>query len=114
MVSLGRKLIDVFKALGDPTRFTIIRLLAANIVQSLSVTELAERIGITQQAASQHLKILKNIGILKQMKKGYYVYYYIDKKALHKINDDINEIFKRAFMRCEECPDYKKCNDKMK
>ena len=98
---------EVFKALGDSNRLRIIKMLASNMENSLCVVDLAKRLGITQPAASQHIKVLKNIGILEPNREGYHVYYYINKKILKKYKVEIDELFKIAF---EKCSDFDTCN----
>ena len=73
---------DVFRALGDPTRLKIMRMLASNPERSLCVGAIAQRLSITQPAVSQHLKVLKSIGILEPNRDGFRVHYTIDKDIL--------------------------------
>ncbi len=97
---------EVFKALGDPTRLRIIRMLASKMENNICVVDLAKRLGITQPAVSQHIKVLKSIGILKPNRKGFRVHYSIDADVLNTYKKDIDELFKRAF---EKCSYYGKC-----
>lgn len=98
------KMAEVFKALGDPTRLRIIRMLASNMVDTLCVADLAGQLGITQPAASQHIKVLKNIGILEPNKKGFRVYYTVDRDMMLAYKQNIDELFELAFQRCEQFP----------
>jgi len=99
------KIADVFKAFGDLNRLLIINILASNMVDKISVSELAKMLGITQPAASQHLKILKNIGILVPKKEGYHVYYMIDIDAFLKQKEYIDLVFQYAFHKCDSNKD---------
>ena len=56
-----------FKALGQPTRIQIIRLLAEN---DLCVCELTEVLQTSQPRISQHLKVLKDADIVKESIEG--------------------------------------------
>ena len=102
-----RKMSAVFKALGDPTRLRIIRMLASKMEDNLCVADLAKKLGVTQPAASQHIKVLKSIDILKPNRKGFRIYYSIDTDTLNTYKKDIDKLFKMAF---EKCPRYGKCN----
>lgn len=62
-VDIGR----VFHALGDPTRRTIVEMLSSG---PLSVTRLAEPLGITLTAVGQHLQILGESGLVHTEKIG--------------------------------------------
>ena len=75
---------NIFKALADPTRLRLIRLLASNMEEKLSVSDLAKKLHITQPAATQHLNILKNIGILYSNKERPRIYYYLNLDQLKK------------------------------
>jgi len=57
----------VFKALGEPTRLKIIKLLA---VRDLCVCDLEEVMQISQPRISQHLKVLKYAGLVNERKKA--------------------------------------------
>lgn len=56
-----------FKALGEPTRLKIIKLLAA---RELCVCDLEEIMQISQPRISQHLKVLKYAGLVNERKEG--------------------------------------------
>jgi len=102
------KMADIFKAFGDINRLLIINILASNTVDKISVSDLANLLGMTQPAASQHLKVLKNIGILKPHKEGYHVYYIIDIDTFLKYKKDIDLIFQYAFEKYDD-----KCDSKI-
>jgi ArsR family transcriptional regulator len=57
----------LFKALGEPTRLKIIKLLSA---KDLCVCDLEEIMEISQPRISQHLKVLKYAGLVKERKEG--------------------------------------------
>ena len=111
---MNDRIVDVIKALGDSTRLKIIRLLASSTVDSICVSDLAKRIGITQQATSQHIKILKMVGILEPNKQGFYVYYKINLSNFRKIKADLDQLFEMAFVKCEDCLEKDNCEDCIK
>ena len=78
---------------------------------ALDVVELAKMLDVTQPAASQHIKILRNVGLLEPKKEGYHVYYYINKDVLRAYKKDFNALYDMAFQKCKNYPDcgaYKK------
>jgi ArsR family transcriptional regulator len=93
---------QVFKALGDPTRLRIIRMLASNPENTLCVADLASKLNITQPAASQHIKALKHVGILEPNKVGFRVYYYVNTDILTAYKANIDELFELVFVRCPQ------------
>jgi DNA-binding transcriptional ArsR family regulator len=46
------------------------------------VNALAYRLGVTQSAVSQHLKVLKSAGMVNGEKRGYRVHYFVSKEGL--------------------------------
>lgn len=63
---------DKLKLLGDYTRITILSLLKD---REFCVCELVEILEISQPGVSQHLRKLKSHGIVKESKRGQWVYY---------------------------------------
>src|SRR5438128_6454564 len=58
---------EVFDAIAQPKRREILRLLSAG---ELSAGEIASRFSVTQPAISQHLKVLKDVGLLNERRDG--------------------------------------------
>lgn len=67
-----KKFIKVMKALSDPTRVRIMKLLQR---RTLCVCELQEALGIAQSTTSKHLKILEEAGLTTFSKEGLWVNY---------------------------------------
>lgn len=61
-----------FKALGEPTRLKILRLIAE---REMCVCELMEVLEMNQPRISQHLKVLKEAGVVKERKQAQWSYY---------------------------------------
>jgi DNA-binding transcriptional ArsR family regulator len=82
---------DVFKALADPTRRTILDELAERDGQTLF--ELCSRLatkhglGSTRQAISQHVDLLEGAGLVKTRRDGRYKFHYLDTAPLQHIVD---------------------------
>jgi DNA-binding transcriptional ArsR family regulator len=64
--------VKIAKALGDLTRFRIIRVLSGS---EESVSKIAEKLGMTQSAISHQLKILKDNDLVKSKRRGKEVIY---------------------------------------
>jgi len=65
--------IKVMKALSDPTRVRIIKVLQR---RTMCVCELREALRISQPSVSKHLKMLENAGLVDHRKDGLWVEYY--------------------------------------
>ena len=80
----------VFKALAEPTRLNLVKCLChQNEPDALCVNALARMHGISQSAVSQHLRILKNIGLVKGERRGYHIHYTVDPKMLKRCHEII-------------------------
>jgi len=90
MVSAAR-LARIFKVLSVDARVRIIRLLKR---RSYCVTELTAPLGITQAATSQHLGVLRDAGIVKRQKRGFHVYYHLDKENLARLSKEVNQLLR--------------------
>ncbi|MFD4263998.1 ArsR/SmtB family transcription factor [Streptomyces sp. NPDC058534] len=58
---------DVFNAIAEPQRREILLLLRAG---EQPVTELAQELGMTQPGASKHLRVLREVGLVRDRKAG--------------------------------------------
>lgn len=67
---------EIYRALGDPIRLRILALLR---VREACVCELVARLPVSQPAVSQHLRKLRQAGILGERKRKYWNYYAIRK-----------------------------------
>lgn len=77
----------VFKALGNINRIKIIQMLVKG--QSLNVTQIANELGISLKATSQHLIILQNLDVLEALGKQGHVYYSLNTSLPSDIKNTI-------------------------
>jgi ArsR family transcriptional regulator len=81
---------ELFGALADPTRLKLIKLLChQRVPDALCVNALAVLLGISQSAVSQHLKVLKNIRLVKGNRRGYHIHYSVDHEVLKRYRNMI-------------------------
>jgi ArsR family transcriptional regulator, arsenate/arsenite/antimonite-responsive transcriptional repressor len=80
---------ELFKVLSVDKRIEIVELLKK---EPMSVNALAEALGITQSAASQHLRVLKSAGLVKDERQGYWIYYSLNRDALEKCRQRLNRV----------------------
>ena len=69
------QMVDIFKALGDPPRLTIV---LALLKQEHCVCDIAVLCNQTDSAVSHQLRILRTMKIVKNKRKGKSIYYSID------------------------------------
>ncbi|MEK6690425.1 MAG: metalloregulator ArsR/SmtB family transcription factor [Nitrospirota bacterium] len=80
---------ESFKVLSAETRIKIIELLKSG---SLSVNTIAEALGISQSAVSQHLRVMKQAGLVTDERKGYHIYYSLNKDKLNKYQQELIKV----------------------
>ena len=81
---------ELFKVLAVDSRIRIIELLKQK--GPLGSNEMSEMLGITPSAVSQHLKILKHAGLVRNERKGYWIPYEIDPVALEKCGEFLSSV----------------------
>jgi len=103
------ELIDFFKALGDLSRLRIMRILSSTEDNQYCVADLAKKLGITQPAVSQHLKVLRHSGIVSSRKLGFRVYYRINKEIVNGLKADMDALCKLSGVPCPESETCETC-----
>ena len=81
---------EIFKVLSVETRVKIIELLKSQ--GPLGAKDFSVTIGITTAAVSQHLKILKQAGLVRSERKGYWIPYSIDEEAMENCRQLLTEV----------------------
>ena len=81
---------ELFKVLGVESRIRIIDLLKQR--GPLGVNEMAQILGITPSAVSQHLRILRQAGLVRNQRKGFWIPYEVDQEALEQCGQVISNV----------------------
>jgi ArsR family transcriptional regulator, lead/cadmium/zinc/bismuth-responsive transcriptional repressor len=69
------ELAELFGALADGTRATIVHILQH---QELCTCDIAAVVGVTESGVSQHLRVLRSLRLVKSRRAGKFVYYSLD------------------------------------
>ena len=110
MTDILEDLSDFFKVLSDPTRMKLLSLLMFNDEDKLKVIDLAEKIGISQPAITQHINIFKELDLIESSSEQNRKYYYINKKNFKSYKRVLSTMLEISYMRCtfkgkcNECP----------
>lgn len=80
---------ELFKILSVDKRIEIIEHLKKGV---MNVTSLADELGISQSAVSQHLRVLKGAGFVRDERRGYHVFYLLDTDTLETCRRRLNRI----------------------
>jgi len=70
-------LVRIFKALGDENRLRIVKMLQQ---RPLCVCEVTDTLGIAQSCVSRHLRLLKDAGLIEDVRDGQWIIYRLCKK----------------------------------
>ena len=98
-----RAVAEVFFALGDGTRLSVVTRLGAG--GALSATALSQGAKVTRQAIVKHLRVLEGAGLVKHEKRGREVLYALESDRLEDARaflDDVSESWDRAIERLRQ------------
>lgn len=77
------RLARFFRAFGDETRLRLVALLAQQEPGSaLCVGRLAHELDTTASNVSQHLRVLKDLGLVHKERRGYRIHYFLDEERV--------------------------------
>lgn len=89
----------VFKALADPTRRRILRLLDQG---ELAAGEIASHFAISAPSMSHHFAVLKEAGLIRARREGQQIFYSLDTTVVHDILSFVIDIFPSTARSTEE------------
>jgi DNA-binding transcriptional ArsR family regulator len=93
------------EALGDATRLAIFQKLAAG---PLAVNELARKMPVSRPAVSQHLKVLKDAGLVMDSREGTRRLYRLNPEGVARLRAHFDQMWTRAtsaFRKVAELPE---------
>ncbi|MBN7816278.1 ArsR/SmtB family transcription factor [Algoriphagus pacificus] len=96
---------DVFQAIADPTRRSILILISAG---TLGAGAIAENFDSSRQTISKHIQILNECGLLVKEQKGREIYYHINSQNMKEIADFIEpfrELWEAKFQKMDKIID---------
>jgi ArsR family transcriptional regulator len=85
------RLVAVYRALGDPTRLEVFRLIAAQTAP-LCVCDIVARFELSQPTISHHLKTLRDAGLVTVSRRGVWAYYAVDPSGLALLRGALAEL----------------------
>ena len=91
------ELADIFKALGDETRLTIVQLLVG---RELCVCDILDSFVMSQPAISHHLKILRQAGVVRDKREGKCIYYSLNPATLDLLGGVLCSLQRDADKKC--------------
>jgi ArsR family transcriptional regulator len=83
--------VAALRALADPTRLEILRLVAAQ-AGPVCVCDIVDRFDLAQPTISHHLKVLRQGGFLRTSKVGIWAFYELDPAGAGRIAETLEEL----------------------
>jgi len=93
---------DIFQAIADPTRRSILTLIA---LQAMTPNAIAENFNTTRQSVSKHLRILTECELVQQEQQGREIYYSLKIEKMKEIDKwlkQFREIWETTFNQLDE------------
>ena len=97
MTAADKQLIRALKAVADPTRLHILRLLkqrghcSIGKREGLCASDIEEQIKLSQPTISHHMAILKKAGLVHAEKQGLWMWYRRNEKALKDLSQSLSD-----------------------
>lgn len=85
------KIANLIKDISQEKRLQILCMLSN--VESMCVCEIIDKLGISQNLVSHHLKVLKDLGFLKTQREWKNIHYAINTKKYDQFKSDFKKIF---------------------
>ena len=92
-----KELSEIYKALSDPTRLRLVKLLNDQ-EGALCVNALARELGVSQSAVSQHLRVLRQVRLVTGERRGASVHYSLNKDEIERFKSRILETLGENFI----------------
>lgn len=87
-----KKAVLVLRALNHKLRQQILNLIDTE--NKITVTEIYVKLRLEQSVASQHLAIMRRVGIVKTERDGKFIYYTVNHKRIEDINRFVEQLIK--------------------
>ena len=94
------RMADILKVLAEEQRLKILKILNSSMADTICVSDVARLLGISQPAATKHLKLLEGIDLLDRKRIGTGVYYSLKVEKLKEYHDLIEYTFEKGESRC--------------
>ncbi|MGW2563240.1 ArsR/SmtB family transcription factor [Streptomyces sp. NPDC001514] len=86
----AERLAVMLKAIADPTRLQLLRLIERAPGGEACVCDLTECLGLRQPTVSHHLKLMTEAGLLDRERRGTWVWYSVNLDGLRRVRDIID------------------------
>jgi ArsR family transcriptional regulator, arsenate/arsenite/antimonite-responsive transcriptional repressor len=91
---MKREYVNVFRALSDPNRIRIVKMLSE---RELCMCEVREMLNLSNSTVSQHLTVLRDANLLLDSKEGKWVNFRLNNKSEQKFIRSVITLIKNSF-----------------
>ena len=85
------RLVAAFKALADPTRLDVFRLIAAQEAP-LCACDVVDRFAVSQPTISHHLRVLREAGLISVSRRGVWAYFAVEPRGVALLRDALDGV----------------------
>ena len=85
------RIVAMFKALADPTRLDVFRLVAAQEAP-ICACDVVDRFVVSQPTVSHHLKVLRDAGLVTVSRRGVWAHYAADPRGLALLRGSLDAL----------------------
>ena len=91
---------EIFKVFSSSTRVKIFEILLEG---RICVSGIVKELNVSQPTVTQHLRILKQLGLVSSEKIGYWMHYCVNETGLKKVKDEIGDYIKKLSVKKTKC-----------
>lgn len=102
--------------LSEPTRIKMLKIMGSNPPFTISVSDFAAILGISQPTATKHLKLLYGVDLIERQRVGPAVFYSLNLDTIEEYHRLLELAFVKGFTpcpfgyRCDSCPEAETCS----
>ncbi|OEJ22213.1 transcriptional regulator [Streptomyces agglomeratus] len=88
----AQRLADMLKAIADPTRLQLLRIIERAPGGEACVCDLTECLGLRQPTVSHHLKIMTEAGLLDRERRGTWAWFSVNHDGLRRVREILDPV----------------------
>ncbi|MEU9244409.1 metalloregulator ArsR/SmtB family transcription factor [Streptomyces sp. NPDC048385] len=88
----AERLAGMLKAIADPTRLQILRLIEGSPTGEACVCDLAACLPFRQPTISHHLKVMSDAGLLNRERRGTWAWYSVNSEGLRRVSEILKPV----------------------
>jgi ArsR family transcriptional regulator, arsenate/arsenite/antimonite-responsive transcriptional repressor len=114
-IGLVSLIVKYNSALSDPQRIKMMKIMGSSPVNTVSVSDIARILEISQPATTKHLQILHAANLIERKRIGTSVFYSLNISTINEYHNLLETAFVKGFtpcphgFKCEVCPDRLTC-----